>query len=45
MILMHAENGPVIDIVAAEQVAAGNTDPSATASRATRSSRARRPTG
>ena len=27
MILMHAENGPVIDILAAEQVAAGVTDP------------------
>ena len=27
MILMHAENGPVIDILAAEQIAAGVTDP------------------
>jgi dihydropyrimidinase len=27
MILMHAENGPVIDILAAAQVAAGVTDP------------------
>ena len=27
MILMHAENGPVIDILAAEQVASGMTDP------------------
>ncbi len=27
MILMHAENGPVIDILAAQQVAAGVTDP------------------
>jgi dihydropyrimidinase len=27
LILMHAENGPVIDILAAEQVAAGVTDP------------------
>jgi dihydropyrimidinase len=27
MILMHAENGPVIDILAAEQVAKGVTDP------------------
>lgn len=27
MILMHAENGPVIDILAARQVAAGTTDP------------------
>ncbi len=27
LILMHAENGPVIDILAAEQVAAGMTDP------------------
>ncbi len=27
MILMHAENGPVIDILAAEQVASGVTDP------------------
>ena len=27
MILMHAENGPVIDVVAADLVAAGTTDP------------------
>jgi dihydropyrimidinase len=27
LILMHAENGPVIDILAAEQVASGMTDP------------------
>jgi dihydropyrimidinase len=27
MILMHAENGPVIDILAAAQIAAGMTDP------------------
>ncbi|MHB8892907.1 MAG: dihydropyrimidinase [Candidatus Limnocylindrales bacterium] len=27
LILMHAENGPVIDILAAEQIAAGVTDP------------------
>jgi len=27
LILMHAENGPVIDVVAAELVAAGTTDP------------------
>jgi len=27
MILMHAENGPVIDVVAAEMVASGVTDP------------------
>jgi dihydropyrimidinase len=27
LILMHAENGPVIDILAADQVAAGVTDP------------------
>ena len=27
LIMMHAENGPVIDILAAEQIAAGVTDP------------------
>ena len=27
MILMHAENGPVIDVIAADLVAAGTTDP------------------
>jgi dihydropyrimidinase len=27
LILMHAENGPAIDVVAAQNVAAGNTDP------------------
>ena len=27
LILMHAENGPVIDVIAADLVAAGTTDP------------------
>ena len=46
MILMHAENGPVIDILAAEQVAERHDRPAGTtASRATRASRARRRTG
>ncbi len=27
LIMMHAENGPAIDVVAADQVAAGHTDP------------------
>ena len=44
-ILMHAENGMAIDVVAAQAVAAGETDPTTTGSCATPSSRARRRTG
>ena len=46
LIMMHAENGMAIDVVAGQTVAAGHDrSRSATASPASRSSRARRPTG
>ena len=41
LIMMHAENGLAIDVIAADTFDAGTTDPTATASRATPSSRAR----